>query len=243
MENNLPVIGTGQPLTSSKRSPTNASNLWDPEETYPGGFKVSNVVKGTRVYDLVELVGGMGSGTTITFVASDGFVSTLPYSSIYTNPAVQDRQGDAFIAWWGDGQYVPMYADGMRLFFTSGVDHVYGHWDMHETLPSSYWRYNTQGGVEYPSSAGLSAKQIVDYQGLIPLRNPTGRLNWMAGISAVSIIPSLNHSSKRQLAASSGLNIKQPILTVKAGSGKVCPSGSLSGLLMMLISILLSLIT
>jgi PKD repeat protein len=39
-------------------------------------------------------------------------------------------------------------------------DHVYGHWDMHETLPSQYWRYNFQDGVQYPSSAGLSAKYI-----------------------------------------------------------------------------------
>ena len=118
------------------------------------------MVKGSRVHDLAELVGGMGSGTTITFVASDGFETTLPYSSIYTNPAVQARQGDAIIAWWGDGQYVPKYADGMRLFFTPDGDHVYGHWDMHETLPSQYWRYNFQDGVQYPSSAGLSAKYI-----------------------------------------------------------------------------------
>ena len=160
MENNLPVIGDGTTAYKFEGLTMNPSNLWDPEETYPGGFKISNVVKGTRVHDLAELVGGMGSGTTITFVANDGFETTLPYSSIYTNPAVQARQGDAIIAWWGDGQYVPNYADGMRLFFTPDGDHVYGHWDMHETLPSQYWRYNFQDGVQYPSSAGLSAKYI-----------------------------------------------------------------------------------
>ena len=160
MENNLPVIGDGTTAYKFEGLTMNPSNLWDPEETYPGGFKISNVVKGTRVHDLAELVGGMGSGTTITFVANDGFETTLPYSSIYTNPAVQARQGDAIIAWWGDGQYVPQYADGMRLFFTPDGDHVYGHWDMHETLPSQYWRYNFQDGVQYPSSAGLSAKYI-----------------------------------------------------------------------------------
>ena len=160
MESNLPVIGDGTTAYKFEGLTMNASNLWDPEETYPGGFKISNVVKGSRVRDLAELVGGMGSGTTITFVASDGFETTLPYSSIYTNPAVQARQGDAIIAWWGDGQYVPMYADGMRLFFTPDGDHVYGQWDMHETLPSQYWRYNFQDGVQYPSAAGLSAKYI-----------------------------------------------------------------------------------
>ncbi len=159
MEINLAVIGDGVTAYKFEGLTLNSSNLWDPEETYPGGFKISNVVKGTRVHDLAELVGGMGSGTTITFVASDGFETTLPYSSIYTNPAIQSRQGDAVLAWWGDGQYVPGYADGMRLFFMPS-DHIYGQWDMHETLPSQYWRYNYQDGVQYPSCAGLSAKYI-----------------------------------------------------------------------------------
>jgi PKD repeat protein len=161
MEGKMPVIGDGTTVYKFEGLTLNASNLWDPEETYPGGYKISNAVKGTRVHDLAELVGGMGSGTTITFVASDGFETTLPYSSIYTNPAVQTRQGDAIIAWWGDGQYVPKYPDGMRLFFTPGGDHVYGQWDMHETLPSQYWRYNFQDNIQYPSAAGLSAKYIV----------------------------------------------------------------------------------
>jgi len=160
MEANLAVIGDGNTTYKFEGLTLDPSNLWDPEETYPGGFKISNVVKGSRVKDLVELVGGMDSGTEITFVASDGFETTLPYSSIYTNPAVQARQGDAILAWWGDGQYVPNYADGMRLFFTPEGDHVYGQWDMHETLPSAYWRYNFQSGVQYPSCAGLSAKLI-----------------------------------------------------------------------------------
>jgi PKD repeat protein len=47
----------------------------------------------------------------------------------------------------------------MRLFFMPS-DHVYGQWDMHETLPSQYWRYNFQDNIQYPSCAGLSAKFI-----------------------------------------------------------------------------------
>ena len=188
MENNLPVIGDGTTVYKFEGLTLNSSNLWDQEETYPGGFKISNVVKGSRVRDLTELVGGMGSGTAVTFVASDGFETTLPYSSIYTNPAVQARQGDAILAWWGDGQYVPKYADGMRLFFTPDGDHVYGQWDMHETLPSQYWRYNFQDMC--------STRHAPDFQQntsrllrSIPLRNQTGLLNWMARISVVSVIP------------------------------------------------------
>jgi PKD repeat protein len=47
----------------------------------------------------------------------------------------------------------------MRLFFTPS-DHIYGTWDMHETLTSNYWHYYYQDGVQYPSAAGLSAKWI-----------------------------------------------------------------------------------
>jgi len=72
---------------------------------------------------------------------------------------VQERQGDAILAWWADGKYVPNYKDGMRLFFTP-EDHIYGQWDMHETLPEQYWHYYFSDGVQYPSCAGLSAKYI-----------------------------------------------------------------------------------
>jgi PKD repeat protein/DMSO/TMAO reductase YedYZ molybdopterin-dependent catalytic subunit len=159
MEQNLAVIGDGTTAYKFEGLTLNASNLWDPEETYPGGYKISNVVKGTRIKDLADYIGGMGSGTEIVFVASDGFETTLPYSSIYTNPAVQEHQGDAVLAWWGDGKYVPDYADGMRLFFMP-ADHVFGQWDMHESLAEKYWRYNYQNGINYPSCAGLSAKLI-----------------------------------------------------------------------------------
>jgi PKD repeat protein len=85
-----------------------------------------------------------------------------------TDPAVQARQGDAILAWYADGDYVPQYTDGIRLFFTP-EDLVYGQWDMHETLPDTYWHYYYQSyppgdpyypGVLFPSCAGLSAKFV-----------------------------------------------------------------------------------
>jgi DMSO/TMAO reductase YedYZ molybdopterin-dependent catalytic subunit len=100
-----------------------------------------------------------GAGTEIVFVASDGLKVILPYSSIYPDPSVKERQGDAILAWWGDGKYVPEYRDGMRLFFTP-EDGIYGQWDMHETLPEKYWHYYYGDGVMYPSCAGLSIKWI-----------------------------------------------------------------------------------
>jgi PKD repeat protein len=160
MQSQFEVIGDATTIYKYEGITNNAADIWDSDETYPGGFKIANAVKGTRIVDLVELVGGMGTGTDIVFKAKDGWETTLPYSSIYTDPAVQVRQGDAILAWWADGEYVPAYKDGMRLFFTP-EDHVYGQWDMHETLPEPYWHYY-YSDVMYPSCAGLSAKYITE---------------------------------------------------------------------------------
>ncbi|MGI6307775.1 MAG: hypothetical protein ACOX1X_04070 [Dethiobacteria bacterium] len=161
-ESGLDVIGDGATVYKFEGITNNPDDIWDADETYPGGYKIANAVKGTRIRDLCERVGGMGAGTEIVLVAKDGFETRLPYSSIYTDPSVQARQGDAILAWWADGKYVPHYRDGMRLFFTPDGDNVYGQWDMHETLPEKYWHYYFHPGdnLFYPSCAGLSAKWI-----------------------------------------------------------------------------------
>jgi len=160
LEANLPVIGDGVTVYRVEGITLNPDDVWDQAETFPGGFKVENAVKGTLVRDLVSLVGGMGSGTEIVFVAKDGYEVRLPYSSIYPDPAVLARQGEVIIAWWGDGEYVPGYGDGPRLFFTGGEDNVYSQWDMHETLPENYWHYYYDNLVQYASCAGLSLKYV-----------------------------------------------------------------------------------
>jgi DMSO/TMAO reductase YedYZ molybdopterin-dependent catalytic subunit len=162
-ESGFDVIGDGKTVYKYEGITNNPDDIWDADETYPGGFKISNAVKGTRIRDLCGLVGGMGAGTEIVFVARDGFETRLPYSSIYTDPSVQARQGDAILAWYADGKYVPDYRDGMRLFFTP-EDCIYGQWDMHETLPENYWHYyfSSSDNMFYPSCAGLSAKWITE---------------------------------------------------------------------------------
>ena len=160
-ESGFDVIGDGTTIYKFEGITNNPDDIWDADETYPGGYKIANAVKGTRIKDLCELVGGMGAGTNVILSAPDGFKTTLPYSSIYTDPSVQARQGDAILAWWADGKYVPDYRDGMRLFFTP-EDNVYGQWDMHETLTEDYWHYYYGGGVMYPSCAGLSTKNITE---------------------------------------------------------------------------------
>jgi PKD repeat protein len=169
MEENLDVIGDGVTTYKFQGITNDPTDLWDPSETLGmSPPKIENAVKGTRVKDLCDLVGGMGTGTDIRFVANDGYETTLGYSNIYTNPAVQERQGDAILAWYADGDYVPAYTDGIRLFFMPD-DHVFGQWDMHESMDEQYWHYYYQAypsgdpyypGVMYPSCAGLSAKFI-----------------------------------------------------------------------------------
>ncbi|MDG6257400.1 MAG: PT domain-containing protein, partial [Methanomicrobiaceae archaeon] len=168
------VIGDGETVYHYQGISMDPEDIWGVDNDTKGGFKVSNAVQGTRVVDLVSLVGGMGEGTDIVFVASDGYQITLPYSSIYTTPEIQERQGDAVLAWYADGAFVPDYEDGMRLWFMP-EDTIHGQWDMHETLLAGYWHYYYQEyrvddpeygeyapGILYPSCAGTSAKYVTE---------------------------------------------------------------------------------
>ena len=92
MEENLDVIGDGKTVYKFEGITNKPDDVWDAAEKYPGGFKIANAVKGTRVRDLAELVGGMGAGTEIVLVAKDGYETRLPYSSIYTDPSVKSAR-------------------------------------------------------------------------------------------------------------------------------------------------------
>lgn len=168
MEGNLTVYGDGTTHYYFEGITNNPEDIWDANETYPGGMKVDNAVKGTAVRDLVDLVGGMGPGTDVKLIASDGYETTLGYPNVYPNGTLLARQGEAILAWYADGQHVPYYGDGYRLFFI-GSDHIFSQWDMHECIRPSLWHYYTQAyppgspyypSVTYPSCAGMSAKFI-----------------------------------------------------------------------------------
>ncbi len=166
MEQNLPVIGDGATAYRFE-GVAFEGDIWDQNETYPGGFKIDNTVKGTSVRALCELVGGMGTGTEIALIDSgiSPYITRLGYSNIYTealSTEQQERQGEAFLAWWDEQEgYVPGYGEGYRLFFTASEDdHVFGQWDMHECMDEEYWHYYWSEGVQYPSCAGLSIKWI-----------------------------------------------------------------------------------
>src|SRR5690606_6698919 len=60
MESDLEVIGDGETVYKFEGLTLNPDDIWGSDETYPGGFKIANAVKGTRIRDLCERVGGMG---------------------------------------------------------------------------------------------------------------------------------------------------------------------------------------
>jgi len=157
MQQNLQVYGDNESYKFQGVT-FDPNDLWNPDETLGmNPPKIEETIRGTSVHDLVELVGGMPEGTEITFVARDGWETNLGRDNIYDpNP----RQGEAVLVWWTERQgYVPAYEDGYRLFYTP-EDHVFGHWDMHESMLEKYWHYYSSGGIVYPSCAGISPKWI-----------------------------------------------------------------------------------
>lgn len=122
------VIGDGE-LIYAVQGPVMDSlagtdESWDVNEEFPAAytntrFKVEDVVKGTSVKELVDLVGGMKKGDLLRFTSADGLVTELVdgYAYLY-NP--EPEMGTMFLAWSRNGADGPSGYDGMfRLFFTS----------------------------------------------------------------------------------------------------------------------------
>ncbi|NLA38124.1 MAG: argininosuccinate synthase [Methanomicrobiales archaeon] len=166
MEENLPVLGDGV-THYYHQGPVFEGDKWDPQETT--NFKDRGAVKGTNVRDLADLVGGAEPGDEIMIRAADGYHVEFAYENVYEP---DPRQGPMGICWYngaeaGAGErqgcgYVPDYYTGMRLVFFADDSsneeglHVYGNWDMHETLPDSAQHFYDL----YPSTGGLTVKWI-----------------------------------------------------------------------------------
>lgn len=159
MEENLEVYGAPNGVRLGFQGPTfDPDDLWNPDENINvDPAKVDDVVKGTAIRDLCDLVGGIPVGGEIELIASDGYSVKLNYTNIY-EPL--ERQGEAIVAWWAEGRgYVPDYRDGPRLFFNT-PDGIFGNDDMRTCLAEEYWHYYWADGIQYPSAAGLSNKNI-----------------------------------------------------------------------------------
>lgn len=162
LEANLPVQGDGATHYYHQGPTFDSGNPWDPGESVNVESRDYGAAQGTDVKDLCNLVGGASPGDTVQIKASDNFAKIFDYEDIY-NP--EAAQGKLVIAWQNAsfGGYVPVYDTGMRLIFFADNSinpwgwHVFGHWNMHETLPESRW-YFYEG--TWPSSSGLSVQNV-----------------------------------------------------------------------------------
>jgi hypothetical protein len=181
METNLPVYGDGVthyyhqgPVFIDDQDPAVEEKLrWNVAEDTNVLEKDMGAVKGTAVKDLVDLVGGMKPGDTVTIKATDGFAKTFAYRNVYEPP---ERQGPMVITWYhGDEGYVPDYRTGMRLVFFADTSsnlqgvHAFGNWDWHESADPKYYYYYIQGGEQYPTTTGLSIQTV---SGIIVHQSP-----------------------------------------------------------------------
>jgi len=172
MMDNLPVMGDGVthyyhqgPVFKDDPDPVVQEQLrWNPEEDTNIREKDMGAVKGTAVKDLVNLVGGMEPGDTVTIGAVDGFSKTFGYQNVYLPP---DRQGPMVVTWYREDEgYVPDYSSGMRLIFFADAStnlwdiHAFGNWDWHESADPEYYYYYTQGSERYPTTTGLSVQMV-----------------------------------------------------------------------------------
>jgi hypothetical protein len=163
MKAHLPIIGdktTDYYIQKGTAESDNFDDVWDPQETNTDSLLEMGCSEGSDVKDLLNLVGGASWGDTILFTASDGWQTEYDYENIY-NP--DPRQGKVVLAWWNSlsGGYVPDFYLGMRLFCLTETtnatgQHIYGDWDMHETLPPDLWQFSPIG----PASSRLSEEYV-----------------------------------------------------------------------------------
>jgi hypothetical protein len=170
MQANLPVQGDGVthyyhqgPVFSDDRDVA-----WDRNETK--NYKDHGAVMGTDVADLCSLVGGAAPGDEIMVKSSDGYHVEFPYENV-CNP--DPRQGPMVVCWYngedagtgvraGVGYPPEDYYSGMRLVFFADDStnaegkHVYGNWDMHETMPGTVQHFFDL----MPSTNGFTAKWV-----------------------------------------------------------------------------------
>ncbi|MEI6309207.1 MAG: argininosuccinate synthase [bacterium] len=159
MESTLPVRGDGITHQYLQGPTFDLNNLWDPGEKI--NIKDCGANKGTELKDLCELVGGMSPDDIIELKAIDNFRKVFDYPNVYTPQA---RQGKMVVCWWQDGEYGAGWADGMRLLFFAETKtdekNIFGIWDAHECLPSDRWHFYDSEGIEYPTTTGLSIRNI-----------------------------------------------------------------------------------
>ena len=172
MRDHLPVYGNGVThyyMHGPTFDDSSYELLWDTIEMVNIDSRDYGAAMGTDLKDLCNLIaGGAGPGDTIQIKAIDNFSKWFDYDDIYFP---EPEQGKLVITWYtkdaeetGDGYVDGGYTNGMRLILFAETlnpegKHVFGDWDMHETLPASRWYYFNSGGY-WPSSGGISVKVV-----------------------------------------------------------------------------------
>jgi PKD repeat protein len=150
-----------------------SSSSYDLREEVNWATKNLGKLKGTNVWELCQLVGGLPVGKTVRVLAADNVYKELPYEAIYTpNPHL----GPYVITWWSvgageggeatNGYTGPDYTNGMRATFFADASrnpdgkHVAGLGDMAEGLPPVYWYHYTSDNIYYPSMGGFTLKYV-----------------------------------------------------------------------------------
>ncbi|NLO21990.1 MAG: DUF1533 domain-containing protein, partial [Syntrophomonadaceae bacterium] len=178
---NIPVMGDGEThyyhqgpvfIDEPADNPTELERLrWNEDEDTNWDTKDMGKVKGNKVEDLCNLVGGMAEGDSLQIKASDGMTKNFAYKNVYQ---YSDREGPMVVCWYKDGLYPDSgYTDGMRLVWfaeatykegptsieglPSGNYHVFGNWDWHEAAEPEYWYYYN---LQYPTTTGISVQKI-----------------------------------------------------------------------------------
>jgi len=130
----------------------------------PGSMSNFGEQTGTYVRDITDLVGGMNAGDEIWVVASDGYKTYFNHTNVYAPHA---SQGEMILSWENDTSTVPVYENGMRLFFYTPSDLSFTNEDMRDSMASWYWRLvadkNSPFGV-FPSATGLSSRTVSDLE-------------------------------------------------------------------------------
>lgn len=156
----------------------NSSEMWDRywngsgydqrEET---NWQTKNLgkLRGTRIRDLCDLVGGLPEGQRARIIAVDNVDQVIPYSVLY---APSTALGPYVLTWWSEGAGEsgatsgysgPDYTNGMRATFFADAsrnengEHVAGLGDQAEGLPEDNWYFF---GGQYPSMGGWTLKFV-----------------------------------------------------------------------------------
>jgi hypothetical protein len=93
-----------------------------------GNWKGNGTYVGVNISSLVNLVGGMTPGDTVTVYASDNYNQTYSYYNVFNAWPDPSIQGSMILAYSFNGVDVPNWTSGLRIAFLPD-DHAYSNAD------------------------------------------------------------------------------------------------------------------